>query len=157
PRAFSHPTRLRATQLHPADARIMPEKTITAAGKQKGNGDLRIAMREFEHAAFLVKQAMTPLTQAVNALVVESWEVGLARKQIATHSLERSRRRSIRARGNFFDQRLFAPCFKKTDATGFGVNHRREFAADNARGVATKRNPKRTFFRSEQAPVTQGH
>ena len=78
PRSIGDPARLRAAQFHAAHAGIVPEQTVAAAGHEKRNRNLRIAMREFEDAALLVQQSVPPLAEAVDALVVERRETRFA-------------------------------------------------------------------------------
>ena len=77
-RGIGDPARLRAAKFDAAHAGIVPEQTVAAAGHEKRNRNLRVAMREFEDAAFLIQQTMPPLAEAVNALVVKRREARLA-------------------------------------------------------------------------------
>ena len=116
-RGVGDPARLRAAKLHATHAGIVPEQTIAATGDEKRNRNLRVAVRKFEHAAFLVEQPVPPLAEAVNTLAVKRREARLAAEQIAaTDRFERARRRIIRPRKNFLAQWLVGAGFEETDA-----------------------------------------
>ena len=157
PRGVGHPARLRAAQLDAAHAGIVPEQTVAAAGNEKRNGNLRIAMRQLEHAAFLIQQSVPPLAEAVNALAVKRREAGLGMKQIAANRFERARRRIIRPRKNFLDERLVAAGLEKADAPGFCVNRRGELAVHDPREIFFDGNSGGGLFRRKQTPIAQRH
>src|SRR5205807_9405409 len=107
----------------------VPEQTVAATGDEKGNGNLRVAMREFQHAAFLVEQPVPPLAETINAFVIKRREARFAAEKIAADRLECARGRIVCARKNLFAQRLLvvaAAGLKKAHASRVRVDCRSE-------------------------------
>ena len=114
---------LARADVHLGGGGIVPQQAVTAARNQQRDGNLRIAVRQFEHATLLIEQPVPPLAQAVDALAVKRGKAGFGVIEVATDGLERARRRIIRPRENFLDERLVIAGFEKPHpASGVHLN-----------------------------------
>ena len=89
------PARRVDSQLDAADGGIVPQESIAAIGDQKRDGNLGIALFEFNDAALLIQAAMLVLAKPVESFAFLRLEPGFDVKQASAAPLKVAIGRSI--------------------------------------------------------------